>query len=55
MNALKNPIDNTIDFVKIETDSIVKAINEQDLDAVLRLLPVYVRDIQKLINELKGE
>lgn len=47
------PIDNTLDFVQIESDSLVQALDEQNLDIVLRLLPTFLTDVRKLVNRLR--
>lgn len=42
--------DNTLDFLKVETDSLRKAMDEGNLDIVLRLLPTYIRDVENLLR-----
>lgn len=47
----KQPIDNTMEFVRIESDSLSQAIEEQNIDIVLRLLPTFLTDVKKLLRK----
>lgn len=45
---------NTIDFVEIETETITEAMKESNIDGILRMIPIYLRDVKELISKLKG-
>lgn len=45
-------VDNTLDFVRIQTESMKDAMERHDVDAVVRLLPTYVRDVDRLLGRV---
>lgn len=46
-------VDNTLDFIEIEVESMEIAIKEQSLDVVFRLLPVFLSDVKRLLRKVK--
>ena len=48
-------VDNTLDFVEIEADSMVTALDEQNLDVALNLLPTFLTDVRKLVKRLRSK
>jgi len=49
MEVVKD-IDNTEDFIRIEAESMEKAIQEPNLDIAMRLLPTFLSDVKKFFR-----
>jgi len=50
-------VNNLLDFIEIETNSLLEHIDPENtnFEAVLRLLPIYIKDVQQLVKQQRRQ